>query len=143
MSGGCQCGRVRYVASVEPKEAYACHCKMCRKATGGAWVAFVGVRKDEVHWQGEPDWYASSPIAKRPYCSECGTPLGFAFDDSERMDLTVGSFDDPGAFTPMQNYAVESMLEAWCDLTHLPGKRSQDSEEVTRRWQDAGLEMPE
>ncbi|MCP4619929.1 MAG: GFA family protein, partial [Bradyrhizobium sp.] len=28
MTGGCQCGRVRYVARVADDEAYLCHCRM-------------------------------------------------------------------------------------------------------------------
>ncbi|WP_119082685.1 GFA family protein [Altererythrobacter sp. B11] len=143
MTGGCQCGRIRFSAAVEPDKAYACHCKMCRKATGGAWIAFAGVRKEDVTWEREPDWYASSPIARRPFCSHCGTPLGFAFPDSETMDLTVGAFDDPAAFRPAHNYATESMLDAWTDLTGLPGYRSEENEAVMRRWHDAGMEAPE
>lgn len=143
MTGGCQCGRVRYSAEVDPETAYACHCRMCRKATGGAWIAFVNVAKANVSWEREPDWYQSSPIAHRPFCRECGTPLGFAFPDSENMDLTIGSFDDPTAFRPAHNYATESMLPAWLDLTGLPGIRSEENESVVRRWHAAGLEVPE
>jgi len=141
--GGCQCGRIRYSARVEPERAYACHCKMCRKATGGAWIAFIGVRKEDVTWETEPDWFASSPIASRPFCSHCGTPLGFAFPDSEKMDLTVGSFDDATGFRPAHNYATESMLDPWIDLRGLPGYRSDENENVVQRWHAAGMELPE
>ena len=43
MTGGCQCGRIRYTVDVLEADAYLCHCKMCRRATGGASIAFVGV----------------------------------------------------------------------------------------------------
>jgi len=143
LGGGCQCGRVRYTARVEPAEAYACHCAMCRKATGGAWIAFVSAKLADVHWHGEPDWYQSSPIAHRPFCRECGTPLGFAFlQHADNMDLTVGSFDQPERFRPSKNYAVESMLPGWLDLHALPQMRSEENETVVRRWQEAGLEPP-
>ncbi|MFC4255485.1 GFA family protein [Altererythrobacter xixiisoli] len=144
IQGGCQCRAVRYRAEVDPQKAYACHCSMCRHATGGAWVAYVGVRKDAVHWLGEqPQWYVSSPIAHRPFCARCGTPLGFAFREGDTMDLTLGSFDDPAAFRPTENYATESMLDGWVDLTGLPGQRSTDNDDVVRRWHAAGLEVPE
>ncbi len=35
MTGGCQCGRVRYAAEVDSDDAYLCHCRMCQRATGG------------------------------------------------------------------------------------------------------------
>jgi hypothetical protein len=142
-TGGCPCVRVRYRADVEPAEAYACHCAMCRNATGGAWTAFINVAPDNVTWEGEPDWYQSSAIARRPFCSTCGTPLGFAFLEGGNLDLTIGSFDDPAPFRPVHNYASESILAAWLNLEHLPGKRSDENENVVRRWHAAGLEVPQ
>ena len=60
MTGGCQCGRVRYTAELESFDAYLCHCRMCQRATGGVSIAFVNLRKDQRTWKSEPDWYASS-----------------------------------------------------------------------------------
>lgn len=144
MTGGCQCGRVRYTAEVADDEAYLCHCRMCQRATGGVSIAFKNVAADKVTWLSPPDWYASSPIARRPFCSSCGTPLGFAFiDNPENVDLTVGSFDDPARFRPAHHYAVESMHEAWIDTHDLPRMRSDENEGVMKRWKDAGVDAPE
>jgi hypothetical protein len=144
MTGGCQCGRVRYTAEVDPDDAYLCHCKMCRHATGGVSIAYANALIDKVAWHTEPDWYQSSPIARRPFCSTCGTPLGFAFlEGATNIDLTVGSFDDPTPFRPRQNYATESMLPAWLDVRHLPGLRSDENPSVVDRWRAAGTEAPE
>lgn len=143
MTGGCQCGRIRYTAKIDSDDAYLCHCRMCQRATGGVSIAFRGIRKDAVTWDAEPDWYQSSPIAHRPFCSTCGTPLGFAFPDSDTMDLTVGSFDDPRRFKPTRHYAVESMHEAWIDTSNLPRMRSDENAEVTKRWMDACGKLPD
>jgi hypothetical protein len=64
MTGGCQCGRVRYSVEADPAEAYLCHCKMCQRATGGVAAAFVGVQQADVEWHGEPDWFDSSPSGR-------------------------------------------------------------------------------
>lgn len=143
LTGGCQCGRVRYTAVLENDDAYLCHCRMCQRATGGFAASFVQVPQASVAWQGEPDWYQSSPIAHRPFCSACGTPLGFVFLDSENMDLTVGSFDDPSAFVPVLHSGAEGMHEAWLDTRSLPRLRSADIESVASRWKAAGMEVPE
>jgi hypothetical protein len=143
MSGGCQCGRVRYTAQVADDEAYLCHCRMCQRATGGVSIAFKNVASADVAWQHAPDWYASSPVARRPFCRECGTPLGFAFNSSDRIDLTVGSFDDPSAFYPTENYGIESKHAAWEDTSHLPGHKVTETPSVIQRWGEAGLEVPE
>ena len=143
MSGGCQCRRVRYTAQVADDEAYLCHCRLCQRATGGVSIAFKNLARAEVAWDREPEWYATTPVARRPFCRECGTPLGFAFDASDRMDLTVGSFDDPSAFYPTENFGAESRHAAGADTSHLPSRRSAETASVIRRGQDAGLEVPE
>src|SRR5690349_18110204 len=102
MTGGCLCGAKRFTVDVPDKpHAYLCHCRMCQKASGNVSLAMVGVKQADVHWDGEPDWYRSSPIAERPFCATCGTSLGFRFlEGSEKMDLTVAAFDDPSGFKP-------------------------------------------
>lgn len=144
MTGGCQCGRIRYSVRVEDFDAALCHCRMCQRATGGAFAAYKAVSRDALRWEREPDWYRSSPIAHRPFCSACGTPLGFAFiAHAEDVDLTIGSFDDPARFRPARHYAVESMHAAWLDTRDLPQMRTDENENVAKRWMDACGKLPD
>jgi hypothetical protein len=144
MTGGCQCGRVRYAVPIDSDEAYLCHCTYCRRATGGVSIAFTNVRFADVQWTATPpDGYQSSPIAHRPFCRECGSPLGFQFLDGENMDLTVGSFDEPARFRPTSNFSIETALEAWMDVTHLPGKRLEDHAPVADRWKKTLGKLPD
>jgi hypothetical protein len=144
MTGGCQCGRVRYRAEAEDAKAILCHCSICRHATGAPATAYVNVPLATFAWESEPDWYQSSPIAHRPFCSRCGTPLGFAFlEGAEDIDLTLGSFDDPSGFVPSMNYATEGLLPAWQDTSHLPGSRSDENPNVTQRWMDKVGKLPD
>jgi hypothetical protein len=138
MTGGCQCGRVRYTASLDTFDAYLCHCRMCQRATGGVSIAFVNLRKDQRVWESEPNWYASSPIARRPFCRECGTPLGFEYPDADRCDLTVGSFDDPSPFKPTSHFGTEARHEAWLDTRGLPEMRCDEYPSLMERWAKAG-----
>ncbi len=142
MAGGCACGEVRYSVRIEDDDAYLCHCRMCQKATGGVSVAFKNVKKAAVSWERGPDWYESSPIARRPFCRECGTPLGFAFPDSENIDLTIGSFDDPSRFRPTHHFGAESMHRAWLDTTGLPEKRTDEYQPLVDKWVKATGSFP-
>ncbi len=90
-----------------------------------------------------PDYYQSSPIARRPFCSACGTPLGFQFLDSDKMDLTVGSFDEPGYFRPTSHFSIETALGAWMDVSHLPGKRLDEHAAAVDRWMKAIGKLPD
>ena len=144
LTGGCQCGCVRYRVRIDSDDAYLCHCKMCRRATGGASIAFVSVALEGMMWEREPEWYRSSPIAERPFCSTFGTPLGFRFiEGATRMDLTLGSFDDPRRFRPVHNYATESILPEWQDTSHLPGFRSDENPNVVDRWMKTLGKLPD
>ena len=144
MSGGCACGRVRYSAKIDNDEAYLCHCRMCQRATGSVSIAFKHVRQADVKWDGEPDWYDSSPIAIRPYCRECGSSLGFQFKEgSENMDLTVASFDDPSGFKPKHHFGAESLHRAWINTEGLPEYKTSDYDVLVNKWVEATGKMPD
>ena len=143
MTGGCACGRVRYSVAIETDDAYLCHCRMCQRATGGVSIAFKQAKKADVAWEGQPDWFQSSPIAERPFCSACGTPLGFAFPDSDKMDLTVGSFDDPSRFRPKYHFGVESLHRAWLNTEGLPEHRTDEYQALVDRWIKATGKLPD
>lgn len=143
MTGGCACGRVRYTAVVDDDDAYLCHCRMCQRATGSVSIAFKNVKAAQVIWETEPDWYESSPIALRPFCSTCGTSFGFKFrDGSENMDLTVASFDDPSRFRPKHHFGAESIHRAWLNTDGLPEMRTADYQKLVDKWVDATGEFP-
>lgn len=143
MSGGCACGRVRYTALIDSDEAYLCHCRMCQKASGNVSLAFKNVKQAAVTWESEPDWYESSPIARRPYCRECGTSLGFQFREGPNVDLTVASFDDPARFRPTSHFGVESMHRAWINTEGLPETRADEHKPLVDKWVGAVGRMPE
>ena len=143
MTGGCACGKVRFTAAIDSDDAYLCHCRMCQRATGSVSIAFKNVPKADVTWDSDPDWYESSPIAHRPFCAACGTSLGFAFPDSEKMDLTVASFDEPGRFRPTSHFGAESMHRQWLNTEGLPETRTDAYQPLVDRWTKATGGMPD
>jgi hypothetical protein len=143
MSGGCQCGRIRYSVSLANFDAGLCHCSMCRKATGGFASAIVEVVIETVRWESEPDAFDSSPIAQRLFCSHCGSPLGWRPREGATMDLTLGSFDDPSPFRPVAHGGAERIVEAWLETADLPRHATASIPSTVARWREAGLEVPE
>ena len=110
--GGCQCGAVRYAFYAPLENPHACHCRMCQRAVGGAFALLAGGKKENFAWtKGEPAFYASSNVAKRGYCRDCGTPLSFAYEMPEaRIYATIGSLDDPNAAAIVMQCGAESRL---------------------------------
>ncbi len=143
VEGGCQCGRVRYRVRIDDDSAYLCHCRMCQRATGGVSIAFKSVRRADVEWMHEPDRYASSPIALRGFCARCGTPLTYEGNGSGHLDLTVGSFDDPYGFRPVEHAGVERWHEAWLDTRGLPTERTEHNPRIRERWIQAIGRVPD
>ena len=138
MSGGCACGRVRYTAEVENDEAYLCHCRMCQRASGNVSLALKNLKAAAVRWEREPDYYSSSAIARRGFCAQCGTSLTFQYlEGTDKMDLTVASFDDPSYFKPAHHFGAESIHRAWIDTSGLPETRSDEYEPLNQRWIEA------
>jgi hypothetical protein len=111
-TGGCQCGAVRYALYVAPQNAHVCHCRMCQRATGGLFAALAGAPKADFAWtKGKPAEFASSNLASRAYCRDCGTPLSFSYNLPEaRFYVTIGSLDDPGATPIIIQYGTESRI---------------------------------
>ena len=96
LTGGCQCGAVRYALYVEPTAADLCHCRMCQKAMGNLFMAVAGVPREQFAWTaGAPATYRSSSVAERTFCRDCGTPLSFRYLGRERISVTTGSLDEP------------------------------------------------
>ena len=143
-TGGCACGAVRFEAEVDSNDAYLCHCRMCQRATGSLSIAFKNIPQAKLRWLSAPDWYESSPIAKRPYCAKCGTSLGFQFKEgSENMDLTVASFDDPSGFKPKHHFGAESLHRAWINTEGLPEYKTSDYDVLVNKWVEATGKMPD
>jgi len=104
-SGGCQCGAVRFKVEGPMGEASVCYCRMCQKATGGAFGLFVRVDSHRLTWtRGAPKYFVSSNVAKRGFCGDCGTPLTWEHDDD--IDITVAAFDQAAEIEPVVQMAV-------------------------------------
>jgi hypothetical protein len=114
VTGGCQCGAVRYALSETPVVTL-CHCRMCQKAVGGPFAALATVKRAALAWtRGAPAHFQSSSMAKRGFCAACGTPLTYEGVNSENLEVTAGSLDDAASFAPTEAFGTEAKL-AWVD----------------------------
>jgi hypothetical protein len=112
LEGGCLCGAVRYRVTGKPYHLTHCHCGTCRRAGGAAFVTWFSVKPDEFQLlQGVPTEFASSARVIRSFCSKCGTPLTYRLvAQSEEIDITLCSLDQPEALTPEDHTWMSSRL---------------------------------
>lgn len=120
VSGGCQCGAVRFRAE-RLGRASLCHCRMCQKAFG----AFYGPYVDAfgLEWtRGAPKYFQSSNLVKRGFCGDCGTQLSFEGEDWP-PNIAIGAFDHPEEIVPALQIGLDAKLpyaDTLADLPHRP-----------------------
>ncbi len=122
--GSCLCGGVQFeiVRAVGPFEL--CHCSRCRKASGSAFVAGLGVmRADFELLQGreliqtyEAPLRENPPAYRTCFCSRCGSPVPLPFADSPRFEIPAGLFDDDPRLRPDKHIFVE-LKSPWFAIT--------------------------
>ena len=126
LTGGCQCGAIRYVLTAPPERVHLCHCRMCQKAVGRPFAALAPVPRSGFAWtRGTPASFASSSLAHRDFCARCGTPLSFRYDDADTISVTLGSLDRPQEVPPVRHYGFEGRVGWLTKLDSLPAETTQ------------------
>ena len=127
LTGGCQCGAIRYALHAPVEKASVCYCRMCQKAFGSyfAPLGSVPVAGFEVT-RGEIAYFRSSDVVERGFCGRCGTPLTFHHIEGDKIDVALGSLDDPASVPPIVQYGLEGRMPWFAGLTALPGSVTTD-----------------
>lgn len=98
-SAHCLCGAVGIEATLPTKWVAHCHCSMCRRAHGAAFVTWAGFKDDQcriVDPEARLTWFESSPGAERGFCSRCGSTLLFRSQRwADELHVVVANFDGP------------------------------------------------
>lgn len=116
ITGGCQCGAVRYEVA-EFGRATICHCRMCQKAFGGLYAPLV--TGHGINWVNrEPKYFQSSSKVQRGFCEECGTPLTYDFQGT--VALSIGSLDNPELVSPVLQFSAETRISFVDDIAKVP-----------------------
>lgn len=112
LSGGCECGAVRFTAEGEPYRAGICHCMTCRKLSGSLFNAFVVYPAASVRVTGATAVHPSSELGRRHFCPGCGSQVFARDEGSDEIELRIGGFDEPNRFRPTYEGFV-GRREAW------------------------------
>ncbi|WDR02815.1 GFA family protein [Devosia algicola] len=121
VSGGCQCGAIRYRFTQPPSHAHICHCRMCQKAFGSFYAPLVGGLKTTFEFtRGTLSVFKSSDQVERGFCAACGTPLTLGDIGGKYISVSIGSLDHPEDFPPVDQHGTESRLSYTNGLGSLP-----------------------
>lgn len=118
LTGGCQCGKVRYEIRAAPLMVYNCHCTTCQRISAGAFNISVAILHAGFEMTGAGparyEW-VSEAGAKRygRFCGDCGTRIVHGHvPERPVLSLRGGTLDDPGWLTPVADIWTRS-AHAW------------------------------
>ena len=92
----------------------------CRKAHGAAFNPFLVFAADKVEIRGTTQSWRSSTNYDRRFCLVCGSRV-VGLNGGE-VELSLGGFDEPGAFTPQYESWVKRR-EPWLPALDAPQHR--------------------
>jgi hypothetical protein len=122
LTGGCQCGKLRYEIAEAPRLVYSCHCTACQKMTSSAFSMGVIVTEEAFRLTaGEPHLAAprtadSGRVSNRWICRDCGSWL----TGSPRLggmfrSVRAGTLDDTSWLKPTAHIWTRSK-QPWITL---------------------------
>jgi hypothetical protein len=116
VSGACLCKAIRFEVSLPTLFCGHCHCSICRRSHGAAFVTWFGVPREQLRLlpgSDEPACYRSSEHGSRSFCARCGSSL---FCESAKhpgqIDIVLANMDGPIDRAP-QAHVYFSDRVAW------------------------------
>jgi hypothetical protein len=120
IQGGCLCHGVRFEISGKLFEASNCHCSMCRRHSGSAFLSLVGARAKDLQWLAGEDLigrFNSSSEVVRLFCKQCGSTLGGIWPQWPSIIwVALGAMDDDPGIRPALHIFVGSKAP-WFEIT--------------------------
>ena len=103
-AGRCMCGAVSFSIEALRPDFGACHCEMCRRWTGSAFLG-ISVPEKNIVFEGleHVQKLQSSAWAERAWCGRCGTGLWYRVTAespmAESYEVPIGLLDDANGLT--------------------------------------------
>jgi hypothetical protein len=94
IEGHCLCGGVTVRATPVRRNVEACHCTMCRRWSGIAFLGLMCGTEVEIEGEDRVVRYRSSEWAERGFCGTCGSSLFYHYLPLGTYGFTAGLFPD-------------------------------------------------
>lgn len=99
VTGSCYCGAVQFRVDMPTLFNAHCHCTMCQRIHGAAYVTWIGVPEAQLRVLAGQDVlqeFASSTHGRRSFCPTCSSSLFCRSSrHPERVDVVVANLHGP------------------------------------------------
>lgn len=127
--GSCLCGGVRFELERAVGPFELCHCSRCRKVSGGAHIAGIGVRTADYRMTAGRELVREFvlPVREAPpaygvcFCGRCGSPVPSPEPRGEWLEVPAGLLDDDPGLGVDRHIFVDFAAPWDHDLDALPG----------------------
>ena len=104
LTGGCQCGRIRYRVHSRPLVFYLCHCSECQRHTSSAFGESLRFRREDLDV--DPGLVSMSRMSESGklrqgwFCPDCGVRIWHGTEGSAEINIKAGTLDDTSWLVP-------------------------------------------
>ena len=93
VTGSCLCGKLKFSAPLPTLWVAHCHCSLCQKNAGAAFVTWAGFWEKDVQIEDVEHvlkWFSATENAYRGFCSHCGSTVFFkSFRWPDELHITA------------------------------------------------------
>ncbi len=112
LTGGCQCGKVRYSVREIPYVFYLCHCRECQRQTSSAFGESLRVTAHGLSIEGRlksVERLSDSGLQRvGRFCPECGVRIVHGGEGSAMVNIKAGTLDDASWLVPAGHIWTQS-----------------------------------
>tara|TARA_R110002020_G_scaffold316361_10_gene531565 strand:- start:5812 stop:6312 length:501 start_codon:yes stop_codon:yes gene_type:complete len=142
LTGGCQCGLIRYRMRALPLVFYLCHCTECQRHTSSAFGE--SLRFDREHLDVDPGLRCIRRLSDTGkeregwFCPDCGVRIWHGTAGSAEINLKAGTLDDTSWLVPAGHIWTRSkqpFIKIACDELHYETQPADAYAALKLRWQ--------
>ena len=104
LTGGCQCGKIRYSLRAKPLVFYLCHCTECQRHTSSAFGESLRFKREDMDVDaGLVSVSRMSESGKQRqgwFCPDCGVRIWHGTAGSAEINIKAGTLDDTSWLVP-------------------------------------------
>lgn len=119
ITGACLCGEIEFTVALPTEACVHCHCTMCQRAHGAAFVTWFVVAAEQLTMNRGEDalaTYTSSEHGLRRFCNKCGSSL---FCESKlhpgKIDIVLANMKQPLDHAPALHIFYDDRVQ-WTSI---------------------------